>query len=86
MNSLIGGKKFVKTNKMEDFPLAEIREKKFRQQEIDRDQFTDEELRSRYRFGRESIKYLVKILKNDLERQTSRKHKLLPRWLLGYFM
>ena len=67
---------------MEDFPLAQIREKKFRRQEIDLDQFTDEELRSRYRFGRESIKYLLEILKNDLERQTWRKHNQLPTWLL----
>ena len=60
----------------------QIPEKKFRQQEIDIDQFTDEELCSRYRFGRESIQYLVEILKNDLERQTRRKHKQLPTWLL----
>ena len=62
--------------------MAQIREEKFRHQEIDLDQFTDEELRSRYRFGRESIKYLLEILKNDLERQTRRKHKQLPTWLL----
>ena len=67
---------------MADLPLPKIREKKFRQQEIDLDQFTDEELCSRYRFGRESIQYLVEILKNDFERQTRRKHKQLPRWLL----
>ena len=67
---------------MADFPLAQIREKKFRQQEIDLDQFTDEKLCSRYRFVQESIKCLVEILKNDLERQTRRKHKLLPTWLL----
>ena len=58
---------------MADSPLAQIREKKFREQEIDLDQFTDEELRSRYRFGRESIKYMVEILKNDFERQARRK-------------
>ena len=58
---------------MADLPLPKIREKKFRQQEIDLDQFTDEELCSRYRFGRESTQYLVQILKNDLERQTRRK-------------
>ena len=67
---------------MADFPLAQIREKKFRQQEIDLNQFTDEKLRSRYRFGQESIKCLVEILKNDLERQTRRKHKLFATWLL----
>ena len=78
----IRGEKFVKTNKMADLPLPQIREKKFREQEIDLDQFTDEELCSRYGFGRESIQYLVEILKNDLERQTRRKHKQLPTWLL----
>ena len=60
----------------------QIPEKKFRQQEIDIDQFTDEELCSRYRFGRESIQYLVEILKKELERQTRIKNKQLPTWLL----
>ena len=60
---------------MADLQLPQIREKKFGQQEIDLDQFTDEEFCSRYRFGRESIQYLVEILKNDLEKQTRRKHK-----------
>ena len=67
---------------MADLPLPKIREKKFRQKEIDLDQFTDEELCSKNRFGRESIHYLVEILKNDLERQTRRKHKQLTTWLL----
>ena len=67
---------------MADLPLPQKREKKFRQQEIDLDQFTDEELFSKNGFGRESIQYLVEILKNDLERQTRRKHKQLPTWLL----
>ena len=67
---------------MADLPLPQIREKKFRQQEIDLNQFTDEELFSKNRFGRESIQHLVEILKNNLERQTRRKHKQLPRWLL----
>ena len=63
---------------MADLPLPQIREKKFRQQEINLDQFTDEELCCKNRFGRESIQYLVEILKNDLERKTRKKH----RWLL----
>ena len=68
---------------MVDLPLPQVREKKFRQQEIDLDQYTDEELCSRYKFGRESIQYLVEILKNNLEKQTTRNHKLLlPTWLL----
>ena len=67
---------------MADLPLPQIREKKFRQQEIDLDQFTDEELFSKNGFGRESIQYLVEILKTDLERKTRRKNKQLPGWLL----
>ena len=70
---------------MADLPLTQIREKKFRQHYgSGLDQFTDEELRNRYRFGRESMKYLVEVLKNDLKRQTRRKHKLSPTWLLLY--
>ena len=38
--------------------------------------FTDEELRSRYRFGRESIEFLSELLCDDLERDTSRNHTL----------
>ena len=72
----------VKPNKMADllFPLIDpqIRERKFQQREIDLDELTDEELRSRYRFGRESIKFLVEILKDDLQRQTRRNHALSP--------
>ena len=45
-----------------------IREKMFRQHEI----FFDEELRIRYRFGRDSIEFLTEILENDLQRQTKR--------------
>ena len=67
---------------MADLLLPQIREKKFRQQEINLDQFTDEELCCKSRFGRESIQYLVEILKNDLGRKTRRKHRQLPRWLL----
>ena len=40
---------------------------------ISLDQFTDEVLRSRYSFGRETITYLAEILKNDLAREKSRK-------------
>ena len=54
---------FIKTNKIEDLLFLlidpQIRGRKFQQREIDLDQLTDEQLRSRYRFGRESITYLV---------------------------
>ena len=52
---------FVKTNKIADLLFLlidpQIRGRKFQQREIDLDQLTDEQLRSRYRFGRESITY-----------------------------
>ena len=68
---------------MADLPFPQIRAKKFPQQEIDLHQFTDEELIAvDTGSGRESIQYLVEILKNDLERKTRRKHKQLPGWLL----
>ena len=54
---------FVKTNKIADLLFLlidpQIRGRKFQQREIDLDQLTDEQLRSRYRFDRESITYLV---------------------------
>ena len=54
---------FIKTNKIEDLLFLlidpQIRGRKFQQREIDLDQLTDEQLRSSYRFGRESITYLV---------------------------
>ena len=62
------------------FPLIDLQicKRKFQQREIDLDELTDEELRSRYRFGRESIKFLVEILEDDLQRQTRRNHALSP--------
>ena len=55
-----------------------IREKMFRQHEIFLDDFSDEELRIRYRFGPDSIKFLEEILENDLQRQTKRNDALSP--------
>ena len=49
-------------------------EKKFKMHDIALANFTEEELRSRFRFGRESIEFLVQVLREDLERQTSRNH------------
>lgn len=55
-----------------------IREKVFRQHKIFLDDFSEEELRSRYRFGRDSIEFLTEILENHLQRQTKRNHALSP--------
>ena len=61
-----------------DLLLVAWQEKKFKMHDIDLANFTEEELRSRFRFGRESIEFLVKVLRDDLERQTSRNHALSP--------
>ena len=63
---------------MADLPLPQIREKKFRQQEINLDQFTDEELCSKNRFGRESIQYLVEILYFQVDEEV--RFPLLVLW------
>ena len=84
INSIIGGGECF--SKQENggssllFPLIDpqIHGRKFQQREIDFDQLTDEEFRSRYRFDRESINYLVKILKDHLQRQKRRNHALSP--------
>ena len=58
-----------------------IREKMFRQHEIFLDDFSDEELRIRYRFDRDSIEFLTEILENDLQRWTKRNDALSPTLL-----
>ena len=40
--------------------------------------YTDEELRARYRFGRQSILYITNLLARDLRRSTARNHALTP--------
>ena len=42
------------------------------------DDYTDEELRARYRFGRQSILYITNLLARDLRRSTARSHALTP--------
>ena len=39
---------------------------------------TDEELRARYRFGKESIQYITNLIEIDLRRKTNRSHALRP--------
>ena len=60
------------------FNGTQIREKRLQQREIDLEQSTDEQLRRRFRYSRESIKNLLKIPKNDLQRQIRRNHALSP--------
>ena len=40
------------------------------------DGFTNEQLRARYRFGRESIRYITDLFAEDLRRETLRNHPL----------
>ena len=42
------------------------------------DDYTDEELRARYRFGRQSILCITNLLARDLRRSTARNHALTP--------
>ena len=58
--------------------VPDRREKQFRQQDMSLDNFSNEELRCRYRFGRDSIEFLTELLKDDLQRQTKRNHALTP--------
>jgi hypothetical protein len=46
------------------------RERHFRNKDALSLDFTDGELRERYRFGRESIMFLSDLVRNDLERET----------------
>ena len=54
--------------------VPDRREKQFRQQEMSLDNFTNEELRCQYQFGRDSIEFLTDLLKDDLQRQTKQNH------------
>ncbi len=62
------------------FPVIrpKIREKRFRQHNIFLDNFSDDELRSRFRFCRDSIEFFMEILEEDLQRPTKRNHALSP--------
>ena len=56
------------------------KERKFRLcDDFSLDEYTDDELKSRYRFGRESIELLVDLLRDDLERATARNPAFLLR-------
>ena len=40
--------------------------------------YTDEELRARYRFGSEPIQFITNLIETDLRRKTNRSHALRP--------
>lgn len=62
------------------FPIIppQIHKKKFRHNEICLEDYSDDELRCRYRFGRDSLEFLTEILQNDLQRDTKRNQALSP--------
>ena len=58
-------------------PVPKRKEKQFRlRDDFSLTDFMDNELRSRYRFGCESIHFLVELLRDNLERPTSQNHAL----------
>lgn len=52
------------------------RNKRYQLHDITLANYTEEELKSRYRFGSDSIKILVELLDDNLKRETSRSHAL----------
>ena len=58
-------------------PVPKRKERQFRlRDDFSLTDFTDNELGRRYRFSRESIASLVELLRDDIERPTSRIHIL----------
>ncbi|CAC5398513.1 HARBI1 [Mytilus coruscus] len=57
-------------------PHVVRRERHFRGFDPLQREFTDEELRQRYRFGRETIEYLSDLMRADLERGTNKETEL----------
>ena len=59
--------------------LRRRRERRFRiGTKCEIDDFTDEELRARYRFRRESILFITNLVAGDISRNTRRNHALPP--------
>ena len=54
------------------------RERRYRPRGLNIDGLYDNELRARYRFGKNSINYLTNLLREDLVRDTQRGHALEP--------
>ena len=46
---------------------------------INIENFTDEELRNRFRFGRQGIGYITNLIADELRRSTRRNHALPPQ-------
>lgn len=54
------------------------RERRYRINGVNIDGLFENELRARYRFGRNAINYITDLLRNDLLRNTKRNHSLDP--------
>ena len=54
------------------------RERRYRPRGLNIDGLYDNELRARYRFGRNSINYITNLLREDLVRDSQRGHALEP--------
>ena len=54
----------------------ERKERQFLHVRFTIDGYTNEELRRRYRFGQESIMYIINLLAEDLRRKTQRNHPI----------
>ena len=55
------------------------RERRYRPRGLNIDGLFDDELRARYRFGRNAINYITNLLHEDLVRDTKRGHALKPQ-------
>ena len=56
-----------------DLYVVRRQEKKYRMHDIDLTNFSEDELKSCFRFGCDSIIFLVELLREDLEQPTSRQ-------------
>ena len=59
-------------------PVVLPQQRNYRLRNVCLDDFNDEYLKSRYRFGRESIDFLIDLLSDDLKRRTARSHAIDP--------
>jgi hypothetical protein len=59
-------------------PVRLRRPRTYRQYLSPIDDYNDDELRARYRFGRDSIDHITNLIRADLTRATKRGHSLDP--------
>ena len=61
-----------------DFYIRQPRRHRQFRGHVDIANLSDNELRARYRFGRQAIQYITDLLADDLRRNTRRNHALPP--------